>query len=373
MSTKLRRRVVALGLVVLLGSWAGAQDARPPSPPFDETEVTSLREELRTATNEARARFGLAPLSADDGLTRAAQAHADENAERGVLDHGSPDPRHDEPIERVGLAGVALMEIGENLAFEPRADVASSVVEGWLGSPPHRANLLESTFTHVGFGVARGDGGLYVAQLLAVRRLDRDAVSARPETREVRSWTLSMHAPVGTDAMVFFAGTPVARVVFDGPTAQLTVNASDAAGEAILGVADAPGRYSVSDRIRLEPDGSWGRDAAAPAGDAAILAAAYDRSLEEGVMISLVYRNPDAPLQLLVDGRHQPGVQPEAGELRAWLPHSDEPRTVSVGLLLADDSIRLLERFTLVVEPELALLPGTPALPTVTPSGDAAR
>lgn len=321
----------------------------------------TLERELLAASNAARAEHGLPPLSPDPGLARAARAHAAENAERGILDHGSPDPARDTPIERVGLAGVALVEVGENLALMPGGDVAAASVRGWLASPPHRANLLNPHVTHAGFGTAVGPGGTYVTQLVAARPLTRLSATADPAPRQERLWSLRLVGPAGMQVGLFVDGDVVDTGTLDASGATLTIPASDGAREVTLGMAIAPGRYAPTDRVRLAPDGDWRRDPGAPAGSARVAEARLRSSVETGVEIALVYDDPHARLRLLVDGTHRPEVLPDDGALRVWLPEADAPREIAVGLAGRDGRIRVLERFTLAAGADGALTPGTSA------------
>lgn len=321
--------------------------------------------ELHAATDAARAAHGLPPLRPDPGLARAALAHALENAHRGVLDHGSPDPARATPADRVALAGVALVEIGENLARIPGAPLARRAVDGWLDSPPHRRNLLDPGFTHVGFGVADGPGGRYVVQLFGARPIERIALDASPALRTTERWRLTLEGPAGTDAMAFVDGRPVERArLGEGGT---TVHIGDLPTTArlVLGVARGRGRYVPSDAATLDRVAGWHRDAGAPVGPARLSDATFEVTSEPGVEVRIGYRDGPAALRLLVDGRHRPDVGPEVGAdgvwLHVWLPVTDVRRSVSVGVLSDDATIRVVERFTLAPGSTPALLPGRPS------------
>ncbi|MEU9554062.1 CAP domain-containing protein [Streptomyces fumanus] len=110
--------------------------------------------------NEERAAAGCAPLTADDRLTRAADAYSDAMAGSGVLSHTGPDGST--MASRVEAAGYAWSALGENIA-RGQAD-AASVMESWMNSPGHRANILNCSFTHLGVGVHPGDGGPWWTQ-----------------------------------------------------------------------------------------------------------------------------------------------------------------------------------------------------------------
>jgi hypothetical protein len=109
-------------------------------------------------TNAYRGRQKLGTLKANPALTKAARTYAAFLAKSGQFSH-TADGR--EAGDRITSAGYAWCQIGENLAlhvdsrgFEARA-LAQKSVEGWINSPPHRANLVAPHMTEIGVGVAR--------------------------------------------------------------------------------------------------------------------------------------------------------------------------------------------------------------------------
>ncbi|GAB2888026.1 hypothetical protein GCM10027074_65520 [Streptomyces deserti] len=113
-------------------------------------------------TNRERARAGLRPLAADPHLTRAAQAHSADMVARDFYSHTCPDGSR--PWDRAAAAGSTRRAIGENIACGQRSP--AEVVEGWMNSPGHRANILTPGFTHIGIGFAGGGrAGTYWTQL----------------------------------------------------------------------------------------------------------------------------------------------------------------------------------------------------------------
>jgi len=152
-----------VGLAYVTGSRSGdtywtALWARPLLPgDLDRTaaEVTDL-------TNRERARAGLPPLATDALLTRAAQAHSTDMVVRAFYSHTGPDGS--QPWDRAAAAGSTRRTIGENIACGQRSP--AEVVEGWMNSPGHRANILKREFTHIGIGFAGGGkAGTYWTQL----------------------------------------------------------------------------------------------------------------------------------------------------------------------------------------------------------------
>jgi uncharacterized protein YkwD/stress response protein SCP2 len=113
-------------------------------------------------TNAERAGAGLPPLAVDALLAAAAQAHSTDMVARAFYSHTSPDGS--QPWDRAAAAGSRRRTIGENIACGQRS--AAEVVEGWMNSPGHRANILKPDFTHIGIGFAGGgQSGTYWTQL----------------------------------------------------------------------------------------------------------------------------------------------------------------------------------------------------------------
>jgi uncharacterized protein YkwD len=117
--------------------------------PAHATE-SAVEQALLDEVNRVRAAHGLAPLRVDPTLRRAARAHSDDMLRRGYFSHGSFADR----LARFGARGPRL---GENLAWGAgTAAAARSMVQRWLASPPHRANLLRPGFRRIGVGAAVG-------------------------------------------------------------------------------------------------------------------------------------------------------------------------------------------------------------------------
>ncbi|MEN3343147.1 MAG: hypothetical protein V7644_2551 [Actinomycetota bacterium] len=105
---------------------------------------------LLQAVNAARTARGLRPLRLDSALTQAARAHSVDMLGHGYFAHG-------DFSGRMTAYHVRGSRMGEDLAWGngPYAR-AAAVVQEWLGSPEHRANLLDPRFTRLGVGVASG-------------------------------------------------------------------------------------------------------------------------------------------------------------------------------------------------------------------------
>ncbi|MFE7903163.1 CAP domain-containing protein [Streptomyces sp. NPDC057424] len=130
--------------------------------PFTPDGLAGTEAAVIGLTNRERARAGLPPLSADPLLTTAAQAHSADMVARAFYAHTAPDGS--QPWDRAAAAGSTRRSVGENIACGQRSP--ADVVEGWMNSPGHRANILKPGFTHIGIGFAGGGrAGMYWTQL----------------------------------------------------------------------------------------------------------------------------------------------------------------------------------------------------------------
>jgi hypothetical protein len=105
---------------------------------------------LLADTNAQRAANGIAALSLNSKLDAAAQANADDMAARNYWSHYTPEGNP--PWIWVTNQGYSYQALGQNLATGFSDE--QSTINGWMASPPHRENLLNSTYTEVGFGYA---------------------------------------------------------------------------------------------------------------------------------------------------------------------------------------------------------------------------
>ncbi|MFE9444532.1 CAP domain-containing protein [Streptomyces sp. NPDC006602] len=130
--------------------------------PLTPAELARTQADVVELTNRERARAGLPRLAVDPPLAAAAQAYSTDMAARAFYSHTSPEGT--QPWDRAAAAGSTLRSIGENIACGQRSP--AEVVEGWMNSPGHRANILKPTFTRIGVGFAGGGpAGTYWTQL----------------------------------------------------------------------------------------------------------------------------------------------------------------------------------------------------------------
>ncbi|WP_371668932.1 CAP domain-containing protein [Streptomyces sp. NBC_00289] len=115
--------------------------------------------EVLKLVNEERAKIGCSALSANSSLSELATDFSDAMAAQGFFDH--TDPSGATPWDRAEKAGISGLG-GENIA-RGQAD-AAAVMEAWMDSPGHKANILNCDFKTLGVGVHFGSGGPWWTQ-----------------------------------------------------------------------------------------------------------------------------------------------------------------------------------------------------------------
>ncbi len=133
---------------------AAAVSAPPPLRKEGEAPNAQLTVEgVVLETNRHRADQGVAALRRDPLLDAAAEAKLKDMFERQYFAHDSP--TGEGPADVIAAAGYAFVTVGENLALGNFAD-DRELVQAWMDSPGHRANILEPKFTEIGVAVGRG-------------------------------------------------------------------------------------------------------------------------------------------------------------------------------------------------------------------------
>ncbi|MFG6094205.1 CAP domain-containing protein [Leptothoe sp. ISB3NOV94-8A] len=150
--------VLAIGIILTsCGGGGGNEDkassgtTEPPSA-IENSCTTILAElfaDLLTETNTIRQQNGARPLSFSYRLGRAAQAHAQNMATENYFSHRSSNGST--LADRITRVNYDYSTAGENIAAGH--DSAASVVTAWFNSPGHKENLLNTTYTDIGFGL----------------------------------------------------------------------------------------------------------------------------------------------------------------------------------------------------------------------------
>lgn len=127
---------------------------------------SSYEAEVINLINQERANEGLPALSSQSQLTSAARTHSDDMACNNFFSHTSPTTGS--PFDRIVAAGYSYSAAGENIAAGYGSP--SALVDGWMNSSGHRANILSASFTQIGVGYAywaESDYGAYWTAVFA--------------------------------------------------------------------------------------------------------------------------------------------------------------------------------------------------------------
>ena len=132
---------------------AGAEaEAKTLSPTELESSVICL-------INQERAKAGLRFVRSSGRLRQAALSHSQDMVRRGYFEHTSPSGKTF--VDRITATGYTRRArrwlLGENLIWGRGTEsTPQAMVDDWMGSPPHRSNLLRASFRDIGVAAVRG-------------------------------------------------------------------------------------------------------------------------------------------------------------------------------------------------------------------------
>lgn len=110
--------------------------------------VRTYEQEVVRLVNVERAKAGLPALTEDWQLSRVARYKSQDMRDKGYFSHQSP--TYGSPYDMMRAFGISYRAAGENIAMGQRTPTA--VVNAWMNSSGHRANILSKSFTKIGVG-----------------------------------------------------------------------------------------------------------------------------------------------------------------------------------------------------------------------------
>jgi len=122
--------------------------------PKTETKELSYQEQVVALVNAERAKEGLSPLTLDAELTKAAQIRAEETVTS--FSHTRPNGTSFSTV--LTQSGISYRRAGENIAYGYPSPEA--VVDAWMNSEGHRANIMNSNFNKIGIGYYQTSKGV---------------------------------------------------------------------------------------------------------------------------------------------------------------------------------------------------------------------
>lgn len=127
--------------------------------PTLDASVTDYEQEVIRLVNEIRQKNGLKALSYDWELSRVARFKSQDMKDNRYFAHNSP--VYGTPFQMIRNFGISFRSAGENIARG--YSTPQAVVNGWMNSSGHRANILNAGYTHIGVGFV--SGGNYWTQM----------------------------------------------------------------------------------------------------------------------------------------------------------------------------------------------------------------
>ncbi|GAB2615928.1 hypothetical protein GCM10027168_55510 [Streptomyces capparidis] len=132
---------------------------RQPETPVGNGQDKAAAAAVLGLVNAERAKAGCDPVKSDERLAELADSFSEDMAERSFFDHVTPDGL--DPWERAQQAGITNLG-GENIARGQTT--AQAVMDSWMESEGHRANILNCEYQTLGVGVHFAEGGPWWTQ-----------------------------------------------------------------------------------------------------------------------------------------------------------------------------------------------------------------
>ncbi len=120
---------------------------------FAPSSAQLTRDGVVLYTNDQRSAQGLLPLKVNQRLNQAAEAKLNDMFAQQYFEHESPDGKS--PADVIKAAGYEYIVVGENLALGNFPN-DQELVNAWMNSPGHRANILHTSFQEIGVAVGKG-------------------------------------------------------------------------------------------------------------------------------------------------------------------------------------------------------------------------
>lgn len=133
-----------------------------PTTPSGSTDIGTLENEVIRLVNVERAKIGQPALVQNSEVSRVARIKSEDFVKNNYFSHTSP--TYGSPFDMLKSFGIAFTAAGENIASGQKT--ATDVMNSWMNSSGHKANILSSTYNKIGVGVAKdNNGNLYWTQM----------------------------------------------------------------------------------------------------------------------------------------------------------------------------------------------------------------
>lgn len=143
--------------------------AKPTAKPTVKPSVSTASEmekEVLEIVNQERTSRGLKPLTWAEDLANVARAHSRDMINRNFFSHTNPDGQS--PFDRIKANGISYRAAAENIAYGQKN--AQAVMNSWMNSSGHRANILNANLKEIGIGAVKNQNGtIYWTQVFVTR------------------------------------------------------------------------------------------------------------------------------------------------------------------------------------------------------------
>lgn len=143
------------------GSSNGSSNSSNESSNSSSSNVSAIEAEVAKLVNEERAKNGLKPLELSSEISKVARIKSQDMADKNYFNHTSP--TYGTPFDMMKKFGISYSAAGENIA--KGQTTAQSVMNSWMNSPGHRANILSANFGKIGVGYVIKNGTTYWTQM----------------------------------------------------------------------------------------------------------------------------------------------------------------------------------------------------------------
>lgn len=136
---------------------------KPTQAPSTES---AMEKEVLSLVNKVRAENGLSALTWADDVANVARAHSRDMINRSFFSHTNPDGQS--PFDRLKNSGISYRTAAENIAYGQKT--AEAVMNSWMNSSGHKANILNKNVKEIGVGAVRNQNGtVYWTQMFVAR------------------------------------------------------------------------------------------------------------------------------------------------------------------------------------------------------------
>jgi hypothetical protein len=231
-------------------------------------------------------------------------------------------------------------------------DLAQETIDGWMNSPGHRANMLETSFTHVGFGLAKDSQGFtYVVQNFAHQPFR--LLSAEVKSKSQASYLVVLDVTLSQPSTAAFSyGSQVTEPMqLQAGSNQVEFSTSETNQLYIQGAVSSPTGTSY-----IFQDGGWltlalGRyqaDELTPKTYLQITDVhARIRSSSVSEVTITLDGAAETSLAVFVNDTYEPGAIIAPGTIRVTLPNDADHTKISIGEVLPGNQVNVSLQFRL--------------------------